>query len=204
MYLDLHEFAKTLLSQAPAVALITWQTQVARNSFSGRLSKALKAADADAILTPIDASGSDSASLDETMAGTLGKRDGPRRCVLLSGIEPLASAAGRVLNGYRERFAEVRALVVLLRADAKRDFMLECPDLMDWVGTRVARAEDLLPPLTKREIGEALRAMEKKRGMTSADFTKKWRAGEVPPSDESWFWAELIAVRDSLKGSPHD
>lgn len=204
MYVDLREFAESVLLRSPSVALVTWQTPVASESFSRRLNKALKTADGNAVLTKVDASTFDSAAFDEAVRRTLAKRDAARRCVLLSGMEPLASSAGRILNGYRERFSEFRALIVLLRANGKRDFMLECPDLMDWVGTRVARAEDLLPPLAKRDIRTALRTLEKKRGMTSADFLEKWRAGELPTSDELSYWAELIAIRDSLIKSAHD
>ena len=122
-----------------------------------------------------------------------------RRCLLIHRIEPLASAAGRILNGSREKLGAYRVVVVVIRDNRKRDFLLECPDLMDWVGTCVARAEDLAPALTLRRVRKMIRELEKQAGMNSHEFQEKWAQGHVEPTEEHWLWNELLNIRSSME-----
>lgn len=152
----------------------------------------------DTVLSKLCGVSLDSASFQEELLGVLARRGSSKRCLLVYEIEPLVSAAGRILNGFRERLGALRVVIVTIRENRRRDFLTVCPDLMDWIGTNVARAEDLAPPLTLREIDAAIRRFETKFQMSTEQFRAKWAEGQVEPSDDAWLWNELVALREDV------
>jgi hypothetical protein len=138
-------------------------------------------------------------SFQRVLVEWLDKRNASRRCLVVYQIESLLSAAGAVLNGFRERLGRLRAVVVVIRENRHRDFVAACPDVMDWVGHNVGRAEDLGPPFTLRDVNTAIRALEKRFRMTSAEFREKWIRGELEPSDDLSVWGQLLGLRTTLE-----
>lgn len=195
MFLELAEFCRGLLSHHPSVAIVTWASQPALESFVARLGPALREEHSDTILSRLSAAELDSASFPERLLRCLERRDGSRRCLLVYRIEPLAPAAARILNGFRERLASQRAVVVVIRENRKRDFVTDSPDLMDWVGTSAARAEDLGPAISLREIKASIKELERRHGMSSERFLKESTQGRLESSEDYWLWNELIAMR---------
>lgn len=151
MFLDLDEFCGAVLSRHPSVALVTWTSQKALGSFVSRLGPALRKYHSDTVLSKLTCADLDSASFGEKLVGRLDRRNARKCCLLVYQIEPLAVAAAGILNGYRERLAAFRAVVLVIRENRRRDFLSACADLMDWVGTCVVRAEEVGPPITLRE-----------------------------------------------------
>ena len=199
MFLDLEQFCRTVVSSQPSVAMVTWTSRLAADSFVARLGPTLRDVWPGTVLSKLEGTDLDSTSFEEKMARSLGRRDTGKRVFLIYRIEPFASAAAKILNGYRERLTCLRVVILVIRENRRRDFVLACPDLMDWVGTLVARAEDLAPALTLRQVNTSIKRLERQFGMSTKDFQAKWRAGEIKRSDEHWFWNELIAIRDRMK-----
>lgn len=151
MFLDLDEFCGALLSRHPSLAVVTWASQKALDSFVARLGPVLREYLPDTVLSKFACADLDSASFEEKLLARLRRKNTAKCCLLVYQIEPLTSAAANILNGYRERLASFRAVIVVIRDNRRRDFLTACPDLMDWVGTCVVRAEDVGPPITLRE-----------------------------------------------------
>ncbi len=148
MFLLIEEFCHVVLSKHPSLALVTWQSEKMLKSFARRLGPALREERPDTVLSKLACADLDSAAFEEKLLKRLSKKNAAECCLLIYQIEPLATAAGRILNGYRKRLASFRAVVVVIRDNRQRDLLIACPDLMDWVGTNVVRAEDLGPPIT--------------------------------------------------------
>ena len=201
MFLELGDFARGLVSRRPSVALVTWASQTALDTFVARLGAGVRAECPGTILTRLCSADLDSASFQEQLVARLNRRDASKRCLLVYRIEPLASAAARILNGFRERLASLKAVVLAVRENRKRDFVMECPDLMDWVGPGVVRAEDLGPPMTLRDVNAAIRHFERHFEITSRDFQEQWSQGQVDATDDHWLWNELLAIRAALKAA---
>jgi len=151
VFVLLDEFSRGLLSKEPSVALVTWVSEKALKSFVARLGPALRTKHPDTTLLKLACADLDSASFEKKLLARLRRKNIGKCCLLVYQIEPLARAAAGILNGYRERLASFRAVVLVIRDNRRRDFLIACPDLMDWVGTCVARAEDLGPPIVLRE-----------------------------------------------------
>jgi len=113
----------------------------------------------------------------------------------------MAPAAGMILNGYREKLSQLKAVSLVIRENRYRDFSIECPDLMDWVGLTIAHAEQVARPLTLAEVTSSIRKLETRHGMTSKVFARKWVTGSVDSSDDKWLWNELIALKAQMKGT---
>ena len=199
MFLDLDEFCRALLSRRPFVALVTWANPAALRSFVVRLGPALRAERSDTVMANLVGADLDSAGFQAKLTASMARRDAQKRCLLVYQIEPLVSAAGEILNGYRERLGRFRAVVVAIRENRKRDFLRVCPDLMDWVGTNVVRVEDLAPALTVQKVNALIKEYEHRFAMTSDRFQEMWNRGEVESQGDQWFWNELIAIRSSIK-----
>jgi len=124
-----------------------------------------------------------------------------RICLLIYEIEPLAGTVGRILNGYRERLASLRGIIVAVRANRQRDFFLECPDLLDWVGPMIGRAEDLGPPITLRGVRKAIRRFEESHGISSETFVERRMSPESHNLPDAWEWEELLAIKSDLENA---
>lgn len=201
MFLDIEQFCRTLVSNQPSVAMVTWASHVAMDSFVKRFGPTLRREQAGMVLSKLNGADLDSASFEERISTALGRRDVSTCALLVYGIEPLTTASAGILNGYREKLARFRATIVMIRENRRRDFVVACPDLMDWMGTLVARAEDLAPPLTLREVNAAVKRIERQFGMSTKEFLTKWHSGEVERNDDHWFWNELIAIRHEMKSA---
>lgn len=199
MFLDIDEFARSLLSTKPSLALVTWESDDALKVFGQRIGTVLRAHSLNITVSRIDGSSLDSESFSKRLLGALIKKNASSTCLLVWHVEPLVAAAGKILNGFRERLSCVEAVVIAIRKDRKRDFFLQCPDLMDWIGLTVARAEDLGRPLTLRDVKKSIRDFEQRYKTTTAAFLKKWESGAVPDIDDGWLWKELIAMKDDLE-----
>jgi len=196
--LELNQFFSRLLTRRPAAALVTWESRAALESFTLRLPDAVASSSPGATVSEIAGAELDSATFAEVLAAELTEPNAANRVLLIREIETLATKAGRILNGFRERLAFVRATVVVMREDRSRDFRSASPDWMDWVGTFVIRAEDVAPPLTLDDVDAAVGRLEVRHGMDSQTFICQWREGALQPTHDSWLWSELLAIRQSL------
>lgn len=199
MFLELRDFARDLFSRRPSVALVTWASRTALDTFVARLGAAVRAECPGTVLTRLCSADLDSVSFQEQLVVRLNRRDASKRCLLLYRVEPLASAAATILNGFRERLGSLKAVVIAIRENRKRDFVVACPDLMDWVGPTVVRAEDLGPPMTPHEINAAIGEYERRFGISSKEFQTRWCQGQVEAGDDYWLWNELLALQAALK-----
>jgi hypothetical protein len=200
MFYDLDDYCRVLFSKTPAVGLVAWRNDAGIASFVARLGPALRKVVAKTTLARLDASALDGDGFTKRLHRCLSKAGGESRCLLVVGIEPLISAAGRALNGYREAMRSLRGLVIAVREDRQSDFLRSCPDLASWIGAiGMAKAEDLSPPLTLRDINTSLRKLERKFGMTTKAFLEKQAIGAIAPFEESWLWNELVSIRSGIR-----
>jgi hypothetical protein len=199
VFLDIDQFCHVLLARRPSLAGIRWASHSAKQSFLLRIGPSLRRHRSDTVLSRLAGGSLDSESFERELLRALAMRHPSRRCLLVDQIEPLAPAAGAVLNGYREKLAALRAAVLMIRDDRYRDFAMACPDLMDWVGPNIARAEDLGPPFTLADIVASIRILEKRHGMRSAKFQQKWSGGKLEGNEEYSLWNELIAMQEGLR-----
>ena len=117
-----------------------------------------------------------------------------RTSLLVYGVEELLTAAGTLLNGFRERLGYLRATVIAVRENRRRDFLMACPDLVDWIGPRIARVEDFVGPLTAPQIRRAIRNLANKYGISSEAFLRDHGAAGGVSKADAWLWAELLAI----------
>src|SRR5260370_21919672 len=148
MFVNIVDFARNLLAKSPTVALITWKKRSALMGVVQRLGGALRRQRKDTTVLQLIGAELDSEAFSRKLLDSLTKKNSSRLCLFIHEIEPLATAASKILNGFRERFAAIRALVIFIREDRRRDLLLGCPDLIDCVGLNVARAEELGLPFT--------------------------------------------------------
>ena len=198
MFLDVGEFCRAVVSTHPSVARVTWVSPDALRWFLSSLGRALREAVAGVTLVRLSGANLDSDGFQARLFQLINRKCRTQRCLLVHEIESLAPAAAAALNGNRERLAVFCAVIVVIRENHYRDFVIACPDLMDWVGTRVARAEDFRPPLTLARVTSAIKDLEKRSGMSSKQFRQKWASGELASTDDFWFWNELLALRARL------
>ena len=198
MFLDVGEFYRAVVSTHPSVARVTWTNADALRRFLSSLGRTLRELDPPVSLLRLPGTNLDSDGFQARLFQLINRKYRTQRCLLVHEIESLAPAAGAALNGNREGLAVFRAVIVVIRENHYRDFVIACPDLMDWVGTKVARAEDFQPPVTLARVSSAIKDLEKKSGMTSKEFQEKWASGELQSSDDFWFWSELLALRTRL------
>lgn len=199
MFLTLDDLVRTLLVRSPSLALIVWEERSALVSFLERLKPTIQAHNQDTIVSEIIGTSLNSQSFLETFLAALEKTDAHKTCLVLYEMEPLLSAAGRILNGYREKLASFRAVIIANRQNRQRDLLIECPDLMDWIGLTISHAEDLSPPFTLLEVNEAIKNLEKHYQMKSAKFVEKYLSGDKVK--DAWLWMELIYIRLELERS---
>ncbi len=199
VFIDLEAFGRALMERSPSVALVTWRKLSALRSFIDHVGLVLRKHRADTLVSKIHVAKLDRQAFSEQILKTLKRRDAARICLLIYEIEPLASSVGRILNGYRERIASLRALVLCIRENRLRDLLLECPDLVDWIGSMVGRAEDLGSPLTLPRVRKAIRSFERRHGLKSKEFVKQLKAGGGHDLADAWVWEELLAVKCELE-----
>lgn len=198
MFLDVREFCRAAVDPHPSVALVTWVNPEPLRWFLSSLRRALRELDTPVSVLSLPGTNLDSNGFQARLFRLMNRRNVRQRCLLVHEIESLAPGAAAALNGNRERLAAFRAVIVIIRENHYRDFILACPDLMDWVGTKVARAEDFQPPLTLARINSAIKDLEKRSKMRTEEFREKWGRGDLPSSDDYWFWNELLALRARL------
>lgn len=199
MFSDISAFARSLLSRTHSVALISWENHRALAAFIHALGPAIREQKKDTVITQTACGNLDSETFAMTLISSFRKRDASRRLLLLYEIEPLVGAVGRVLNGFRERLSLFRAVIVAVREDRRRDLLIECPDLIDWIGLSVARAEDFGPAFTLRDIRASVKEFEQRYGISSKAFMEQWDTGHADTIGESWLWKELIAIQRELE-----
>ncbi len=199
--LELNQFFSRLLTRRPAAALVTWESRAALEAFTLRLPDAVASSSPGATVSEIVGGDLDSTAFAEVLAAQMTEWNAGNRVLLIREVESLATKAGRILNGFRERLASFTAVVVVIREDRSRDFRSACPDWMDWVGTFVVRAEDVAPPLTLDDVDAAIRRLEVRYGMDSQTFVCQRQEGSLQPMHDSWLWSELLAIRHRLAES---
>jgi hypothetical protein len=145
MFASLVEYAESILVSSPRYSIVTWDAKEAFEWFCQELPLVMKSIDPESTFSILEAEELDSAGFEVHLLAELVKESASQTCLLTRNIEPLASASGKILNGFRERLSVFRSVVVLIRGNRKRDFFISCPDFLDWVGANVFRAEDLGP-----------------------------------------------------------
>lgn len=198
MFLDVREFCRALVATHPSVARVTWVSPDALRWFLSSVGRVLRELDPPVSLLRLPGTNLDSDGFQADLFRLINRKYRRQRCLLVHEIESLAPAAAAALNGSRERLAVFRAVIVVIRENHCRDFAMACPDLMDWVGTRVARAEDFQPPLTLARVTSAIKDLEKRSGMRTKEFREKWANSQLPSNDEYWFWNELLELHARL------
>jgi hypothetical protein len=199
VFIDLEAFARAILERSPSAAIVTWSRISALRSFIHHVGSALHQSRADTLVFKISAAQLDRQTFSEHLLKSLRRRDVGRICLLIYEIEPLAGTIGRILNGYRERLASLRGIVVAVRVNRQRDLFLECPDLLDWVGSMTGRAEDLGPPITLRGVRKAIRRFEESYGISSEQFVEQCISPESHDLPDAWEWEELLAIKSDLE-----
>ncbi len=198
MFVDIDEFARDLASASPAAALVTWQTEHALAAFLSSLSLAIRKAAPGTQVKSLPGIDLDSDSFRRELIQMVQRRDAGRTCLVVHDIEELVSAAGAILNGSRELFVRLRAIIIAIRENRVRDLAIACPDLMDWIGVSIARADDLSPPLRRIDIERRLRRIEKKYNTSSDKFVENRSRIEAASRGDAWLWSELLAIRSTL------
>jgi hypothetical protein len=198
VFLDLGEFCRAVVSTPRWVACVTWSNPDALRWFLSSLRRTLGKMDPPVSLLKLSGANLDSKGFQAQLFRLVQREYQTPPCLLVHEIETLAPSAAAALNGSREGLAVFQGVVVAIRENHYREFIMACPDLMDWVGPNVARAEDFQPPLTLARVRSAIRDLEKRSGMTSREFGEKWASGDLRSSDDFWFWNELIALRERL------
>ena len=199
MFMDLETFARAMLERSPSAAIVTWSKISALRSLVHHVGRALRQSRPDTLVLRISAAQLDRRTFSEQLLRSLRRRDVGRICLLIYEIEPLAGTVGRILNGYRERLASLRGIVVAVRANRQRDLFLQCPDLLDWVGPMTGRAEDLGPPLKLRGVRKAIRGLEQKHGISSEEFAERRMSRERNDLPDDWEWEELLSIESDLE-----
>jgi hypothetical protein len=155
MFISSNEFVEAVLETNLRISVVTWESRDSLEWFCAELKERFEAS-ADRIeLSVLDAENLDSRGFEEAICAVLDSDSASSTCLTIKNIEPLTSLAVEIMNGLRERLINLRALIILIRANRKRDLLLSCPDLMDWVGPNLFRAEDLGPPVPD-EVVESL------------------------------------------------
>jgi hypothetical protein len=202
MFLTIEDFATTLLTRSPAIALLDWEERQALTSFVERLPGALQACQSDILLATISAGQLNSHSFSQQLLNVFDHPEVGKTCLLVMEIEPMTSKAAEILNGYREHLATFKAVVITIRNNRRRDFIMHCPDLMDWVTpSLVGCVEDLGPPVipfTLEDVEHSLRVFEERYQLSSDEFHRQYVLGQVNHIAEAWFWAELLRIHQDL------
>ncbi|MBI4702749.1 MAG: hypothetical protein HY744_16630 [Deltaproteobacteria bacterium] len=122
-------------------------------------------------------------------------RSEPGGVSFVTGVEDAMDEHGGALNQHRDALAE-RAATFWARADRYPDLSALAPDLLSYVGGRVERAALRGGLVAASALEPALQELERKHGMCTEEFLRRWRAGEalaVTPDDASR-WAALARV----------
>jgi hypothetical protein len=199
MFLELVDFCSSVLARVPSVAMVSWQRHEALSSFIHRFEQTLLSIDPNLLVRSINCKDMGAIEFAHAFVVAIEHPDASRICFVFYGVEALAIAAGRILNGFRERITHARAVVVVIREDRKRDFMLQAPDLMDWIGTMVTRAEDMEKPFTNEEINTIISRFEQRYELSTKAFRKKWDLGKAIDIPDAWLWRELILMKEELE-----
>lgn len=205
MFLTTEDFATTLLTRSPAIALLDWEERLALTSFVERLPGALQTCQSDIILTTISAGQLDSHSFSQQLLIALSNPEASKTCVLVTAIEPMTTIAAQILNGYRERLASCKAMVIIIRNNWRRDFIMHGPDLVDWVDpSLMGRVEELGPPFTIEDVEHSLKVFEERYQLSSEEFYQQYVLGQVNHIAEAWFWVELLRIHQDLVEDEHN
>lgn len=198
MFTDLEGFGRALLQKTPSVALITWRHVYTIRTFVDQLAPVVRKIRTGTVVSKLQVAEMDRKEFSERLLKSFQRRDSAAVCLLIYEIESLAASVGKILNGYRERLSSLRATVLAIRENRQRDLFIECPDLLDWVGPMVGRAEDLGSPLSLETVRKAISRFEKTHGMTSTRFQKAFAAGDIAGLSDAWEWNELLAIESDL------
>ena len=108
--LELNQFFSRLLTRRPAAAVVTWESRAALEAFTLRLPDAVASSSPGAAVSEIVGGDLDSTTFAEVLAAQLTEWNAGNRVLLIREIEALATKAGRILNGFRERLASFTAV----------------------------------------------------------------------------------------------
>jgi hypothetical protein len=199
MFPDIDSFTRILLSRTPSVGLVSWENVQALDGFVNHFGTALRANHNDSILTQLCGTDLDGKAFLEKLIQVIDRKNAARTCLLIYRIEELLGGAACVLNGNRERLGALRACVLAVRRDRIRDLSVAAPDLLDWIGLTIARAEDVGPPLTLRMVKASIKAYEDHYGIKSPEFLERWRRRDVANIADAWLWKESLRIKEELK-----
>ncbi len=202
MHLSVEEFTSDLLMDPPsAVAVLQWEEHAALTRFSEQFSDILDDPGQAVTLLKVSAKKFDSRRLLKKLLDAADSPEASKSCLLITDIEAMAPVAARVLNDLREYLGRFRATVITIQGDQYHDFVVECPDLMSWVGIFTEYMEDLVPvSLTKEDLDISIRKFEEHYQMDSAKFLEQYDAGMLNMHD-AWFWKELLAIQSDWEAN---
>lgn len=203
MFLSIEEFAHDLLQGEHAIAVLKWKNREKLAFFCEKLPAVIKELDEDVSVFPVSARNFDSTDFLKTLQDIITKKEDaqvlPQICLLIVDIETITPDASTILNSFREHLGSFYASIIVIRKDEYYNFVLGCPDLMDWVGTLIGSIEDLIPTsFTIEELKCSIKALEEKYTLTSAEFIKQYNANTLHNIPDTWLWKELLEILDNL------
>jgi hypothetical protein len=196
---SIDDFVSLLSVRPSSFALVSWEHRPAMLALLTNLKRTLRRTDRSLRVALLNGENLNSEQFAGAVHECLQQQSAGATVLVLYDLESLLDAAGRVLNGFRESLRRFRAVVLVVRENRRRDLLAACPDFMDWFGVTAYRAEALSRPFTSSDLRRAIEAFEKKHGMTSKDFARKWEDGHVTNIDDGWMWSELLALQRDMK-----
>jgi hypothetical protein len=193
------DFVAFLSVRQGSFALVSWEHRPAMLAFLTNLKSVLRRTDRGLPVLLLGGENLNSDEFEEALHERLQRHNAGATVLVLYDLESLLDAAGRVLNGFRERMRSFRAVILVVRENRRADLFAACPDFVDWLGIAVHRAEALSPPFTLSDVRRAIRAFERKHGMSNQVFSRQWEDGKVTNMDDGWMWNELLALYRNMK-----
>jgi hypothetical protein len=204
VFLEYRDFVRSLVLVRPAIGMVCWREDADLVQTIAGLSAAVKEAANDAVLRTVHAEGQNGDWVRAQLMEQIQADDVDRKWLFISRIEEVLPTAARVLNGAREQLGRLRAVVVFVRENRRREFQQACPDLMDWVGLRICLAYQLSPRRGLKDLDESLSRLESQYGFQSHSFVKDPTVVLSKSPHDAWLWKELLALRSELSSSEAD
>ncbi|GEM_PF-2494348 len=194
----LNIYLQSLLSHQPAIGVVRWEDRDTLQRLLAVLPRHLKAAHGGkGTLRTIAAADMSSEQFGKAVVTSL--RNAAEACLIIYDIESFAGLAGSILNGQRERLGLARAILLCIRTNRFRDFALEAPDVMSWVGNNVAQATDFNETPLRSDVKKSLRLLETKYGMTTSAFLARSDVGKATGIPDAWIWRELATMDRNMR-----
>jgi len=198
MFLEYGDFIGSLALLRPAVGMVVWRKDDELARTIAAFSEIIAGLPGEPIVAHLRGEGHDSQWFREQLVGQLQAPDAGHTWLLIHKIEEVLTAAARLLNGSREQLGRFQAVLVFVRENRRGEFQESCPDLMDWIGLRMARVDEFASVRELEDIERSIARLESKHGMTTDSFSRSPSTVESVSASDAWLWRELLAIRSDL------